>query len=169
LSACQTEAPDDSEASERDWEPSTSSDVIAEDPGGSDPADTGEAEEEAEEDEPLRLEGQMDVEYTYTGSLGEFSDTCAGDAFIVIDADGVLDGEGTCANAVITFNFTIDGSRDASSLSGVLIGESAAGRAETPFSGELADEQTELRFDHTHEADGEALRLVGTMSLASSE
>ena len=165
LSACRTKTTSGAAADTNAEVPNTGMDTEEADSG--DIEDTGDGEEE--DPEILRLEGTMDVEYTYNGSLGEFTDTCSGDAFIAVDADDVLDGEGTCANAVITFNFTIDGARDGESLTGVLVGESAAGRAETPFTGVLDDGQTELTFDHTHAADGEALRLVGTMNLASSE
>jgi len=118
---------------------------------------------------PLRLEGRMSAEYTYSGSLGEFTDVCEGDAFITIEAQTVIAGEGVCANDIITFGFVIDGVQDGDELTGNLVGESAAGRAETPFSGTLTGSQTVLEFDHIHAADGESLRLVGVVDLAGTE
>ena len=131
-------------------------------------ADTGSVDEEVE-DGAIRMEGPMEVEYTYDGSLGTFTATCSGDAAIAIHSNDVIDGEGTCANEIITFNFAIDGTRDGDTLSGMLVAESAFGRAETPYSGLLEDLSTELTFDHTHAADGEALRLVGIMNLEAIE
>lgn len=130
--------------------------------------DTGEPADEVEDDS-ARWEGQMQAEYTYAGSLGEFTEPCDGDAFINIDADGQIEGEGTCANDFISFGFAIEGSQDGSALSGLLVSESSAGRAETPFSGPLQEPETVLSFDHTHAADGESLRLVGTVNLVLSE
>jgi hypothetical protein len=132
--------------------------------------DTGSTEPDPPElPTPVRFEGLMAAEYTYSGSLGEFTDVCEGDAFITIDADELIAGEGTCANAIISFGFVIDGTRRDDELSGNLIGESAAGRAETPYAGGINDGQTILNFDHTHAADGESLRLVGTVNLVLSE
>ena len=111
----------------------------------------------------------MKVEYTYTGTLGEFTDTCGGDVLMRVDTQERLDGEGACENAIITFNFTIRGAMDEDVLSGILIAQSAAGRVETPFSGVLEEGRSNLTFDHTHAVDGEALRLEGTMNMVSDE
>jgi len=118
---------------------------------------------------PGRLDGQMTADYTYSGSLGEFTEPCSGDAFITIDEDDVIEGEGTCANDFISFGFVIEGAQVDGDLSGNLIGESAAGRAETPFEGSRSEGEALLVFDHTHAADGESLRLVGTINLVVSE
>ena len=110
----------------------------------------------------------MEATYTYSGSLGEFSDDCDGTAFIVIE-DGVIDGEGICENDVLTFGFIIEGSVDENDIEGLLVSDNAAGRAETPFVGQIDDTNSSLTFDHTHAADGESLRLDGSMSLAQNE
>ena len=111
----------------------------------------------------------MTADYTYSGSLGEFTEPCEGDAFITVDAELVIEGEGTCANTFISFGFLIEGVQDGGTLTGMLVGESAAGRAETPFEGTRSDEETVLNFDHTHAADGESLRLVGSINLVLTE
>ena len=131
--------------------------------------DTGEASEDEPEEPLLRLVGHMKVEYTYTGSLGEFSDICSGDVLMLIDREEQIDGEGSCENSIITFNFIIRGSMVGDVLTGILIAQSSAGRVETPFSGVLEAGQSNLTFDHTHAVDGEALRLEGTMNMESDE
>jgi hypothetical protein len=143
---------------------SSAVDTGAEDDSGGD-IDSGQTEEPAD---PMRLEGQMAAEYTYSGSFGEFTDGCEGDSFITIDSEAVLAGEGACANDIISFGFVIEGIQDGDELTGILIGESSAGRAETPFSGTISDAETVLNFDHIHAADGESLRLVGTLNLMAT-
>ncbi len=151
--------------------------VVATDPGSGDQdaEDSGipdETEPDADADAilaPGRLEGLMTADYTYIGSLGEFSEPCEGDAFITVDEDSLIEGEGTCANEFISFGFLIEGAQDGAALTGVLVGESAAGRAETPFEGTRSEAETVLTFDHTHAADGESLRLVGSINLALTE
>ena len=103
LSACRTKSLEEDGNESNSFETDSETNDGADDPGGDvqDDAgdDTGSADEQEEdpEDETLRLDGQMDAEYTYAGSLGEFTDVCDGDAFIVINPDGSLEGEGTCA------------------------------------------------------------------------
>jgi hypothetical protein len=150
------------------WEPNT--EVSIAETGT--PHDTGTSDTGSTEPappNPLRFEGQMTADYTYSGSLGEFTDSCEGDAFITIDTEARVAGEGACANAIISLGFVIDGMQHGDELTGNLVGESAAGRAETPFAGTIIDAETVLVFDHTHAADGESLRLVGSLNLAVSE
>ena len=133
--------------------------------------DTGEPTAQAGEGESadkLRFEGEMDVTYTYDGSFGEFADVCDGAAFVFIE-DDTIEGEGICENDFITFGFVIEGLADDGTLEGILIAESSMGRAETPYEGEWDGEEIQLSFDHTHEADGESLRLEGVISLAQDE
>ena len=133
--------------------------------------DSGGVEQEESEEETavsVRFEGDMEVTYTYSGSLGEFSDECGGSAFIVVDGDE-LEGEGICENDVLTFGFIIEGSVDGNDMEGLLVSDNAAGRAETPFTGLIDGTDSSITFDHTHAADGESLRLDGSMSLVKEE
>lgn len=170
---CAQETQDDGASDQSFDENSSDAGVVATDPGSDTEEDT--ADPAQEEDDggvvlaPGRLEGQMLADYTYSGSLGEFTEPCSGDAFITIDEDDTIEGEGTCANDFISFGFVIEGSQAEAVLTGNLVGESAAGRAETPFEGTRSETEASLIFDHTHAADGESLRLVGTIDLVLSE
>ena len=169
LSACETTSSEEDANETNSFDTNSETSDSTDDPGDEvqDDAseDSGSTDQEDPEDMIVRLDGQMDAEYTYAGSLGEFTDVCDGDAFIIINPDGQLEGEGTCANDFISFGFAIEGDQEGENLAGILVGESAAGRAETPFSGPFNGSSSELTFDHTHAADGESLRLVGTMNL----
>ncbi len=108
--------------------------------------------------------GTMTTQYEYEGSFGAFEDSCTGDVSLAIDDDLVLTGTGLCVFDSFELGFDLEGQQTDLALRGVLISESATDRVETPFSGSRDNNGLSLSFDTTHEADGEAVRLFGSIT-----
>lgn len=141
----------------------------SDDSGPSETDDTGNSGETDEPQTPGHLSpgefsGVMETTYEYSGSFGEWDDSCSGPVTISVGEDLALIGEGDCQFEAWGMGFLIEGQQSGAAIEGLLISDNSLGRVETPFTGSRDETAVVLDFDTVHETDGESVRLLGTIT-----
>jgi hypothetical protein len=137
------------------------------------PEDTGGGEDTGDAEVPAYLlpgnfTGEMETTYVYIPSWSPedtIEDTCTGAASLALDDALVVSGEGDCQFGFWGMEFLMEGQQTGSAIEGLLFSEVGGDRVDTPFTGTRDETSISLTFDTVHEADGESVQLMGTVTV----